>query len=144
VLCVLQLLRFQAPQAQMGEGSNLYPGGDMRAKFQQDQCRGLNFHWPSSYQQTNIDRQTNICAHIFIDKEDRLTPKIRDNLVHFSLNELLKLKMIQNCLSKPNFEKLVKTRARKWDIRQLWQLWWNHKTSDERFFSQIFWIYFSR
>jgi len=45
------------PKAQGGElaESNLHQnlpwtGGDVPAKFHQDPCRGLDFHWPSTYQ----------------------------------------------------------------------------------------------
>jgi len=49
--CVLQLLGFQAPEAQgvRGRESNLgqnlpWTGGDVCGKFYQDRCRGLDFH----------------------------------------------------------------------------------------------------
>jgi len=45
----------------------------MCAKFHQDLWRGLDFHWPSTYKQT--DRQTSVRPFLYIDIwEDRRLP----------------------------------------------------------------------
>jgi len=52
--CVLQLIGFQAPRPRRGEGAGSYwTGVDVRPKFHPDQCRGLDIHLPSTYQQRN-------------------------------------------------------------------------------------------
>jgi len=63
----LSLKGFKPPQAQ-GEGGR----GKTCTKtflgqvgmFHRDRCRGLDFHWPSTYQQTN--KQTSVCSFIYI------------------------------------------------------------------------------
>jgi len=54
-------------QGVRGRGSNLHQnvpwtGGDMHAKFHEDLCRGLDFHYRSAYQQTN----RHLYAHLYI------------------------------------------------------------------------------
>jgi len=49
-----------------GQGSNLHEnlpwtGGDVGAKFHPDRCRGLDFQWPSTYQQ----RDKHLYAHFY-------------------------------------------------------------------------------
>jgi len=66
--CVLQLLEFQAHQAKGDMGARAKPldqnlswmGGDVCAKFHQDQCRGLDFTGLALHIPTDIptDRQT--------------------------------------------------------------------------------------
>jgi len=62
--------RDSGPQAQGWEGgSNLHQnlpwtGRNVRVKFHQDRCRGLDFHLPSTYQQT--DKQTSVHPFLYI------------------------------------------------------------------------------
>jgi len=64
--------RVSSPQAQggVGGGSNLHQNlswtsGDVRGKFHQDRCRGMDFHQPSTYQQAN--KQTTVRPFLYVE-----------------------------------------------------------------------------
>jgi len=111
--CVLQLLGFQVPEAQTGGGGGGWDKTCTKTSLGHvgmcaQNCRGLDFQQPSSYQQTNRQININLFTHFYIEL-DRLIfkPLLHVRLVKCLSTNLCRLNHVSSRPKKghPFFEK---------------------------------------